>query len=221
MAYNKSYWDYQKRIGENYFHTHLQAEKFSYVVKPNDIVLDFGCGGGYILNSLNCKKKVGIEINPHAQKQAKTFGINIIESLENLKNEEFDVVISNSALEHVEYPLDILIKIYKVLKQNGKIIFSVPHEDLSYNFLINDINQHLYTWSPMSFGNLIQKAGFEIISVKVTKYIQPPFARQIYNAFGIKGYKFFGRLYREMRKLLTPQLRMGVSGDIIILAKKK
>ncbi len=69
MAYDKNYWDYQKKIGQNFFHTHAVINKFKSFVNPEDAVLDFGCGGGFVLNTLNCKKRVGIEINPHAQKQ--------------------------------------------------------------------------------------------------------------------------------------------------------
>ena len=52
-------------------------------------------------------------------------------------------------------------------------MISVPHEDLSYAFEINDINQHLFTWSPMSFGNLVQKSGFQISNVTIQKIYSP------------------------------------------------
>lgn len=221
MAYDKNYWDYQKKIGQNFFHTHAVSNKFKSFVNPEDAVLDFGCGGGFVLNTLNCKKRVGIEINPHAQKQLKSFGIQVNDSFRDLKSEEFDIVLSNSALEHVDNPLDVLAQAHRVLKKGGKLMFSVPHEDLSYSFHKNDINQHLFTWSPMSIGNLIQKAGFEIKQVKVTKYIQPPFASIIYKILGLQGYKFFGRIYRFLRKCITPIKKMGVSGDIIVFANKK
>ena len=220
MAYDKNYWNYQRGIGQNFFHTHAVSEKFKSTVNPDDVVLDFGCGGGFVLNALNCKERVGIEINPYAQKQAKSLGIQVVDSFNNLNANKFDVAISNSALEHVDDPLNVLINIHRVLKTGGKLIFSVPHEDLSYSFHKNDINQHLFTWSPMSIGNLIQKAGFEIKYVNVTKFIQPPLANLIYKFFGLNGYKFFGRIYRFTRKCITPIKRIGVSGDIIVSAHK-
>ncbi len=221
MAYDKKYWKYQKQIGQNLFHSHFVSEKFIPEIKPSDKVLDFGCGGGFVLNSFNCKKKFGIEINSHAQKQAKSFGITVVESFDDLKSKYFDIVISNSALEHINNPLEILVQSHRVLKKNGKLIFSVPHEDLSYNFQHNDINQHLYTWSPMSFGNLIQKAGFKILKVVTKKIITPPFAYYFYRLFGLKGYKLAGKLYRALRKLFIPIKRMGVTGDIIVYAIKE
>tara|TARA_B100001093_G_C26825089_1_gene1013636 strand:+ start:940 stop:1605 length:666 start_codon:yes stop_codon:yes gene_type:complete len=220
MAYDKSYWDYQKGIGNKIYHTQFVRSKFESKINLNDSVLDFGCGGGFVLDSLKCKRKIGIEINPFAKKQAVSLGIEVFDSFGPIKNNSVDVVISNSALEHISNPIKILKETYRVLKPNGNIIISVPHEDLSYNFEDDDINQHLFTWSPMSFGNLIQKVGFNVENVNVTKVIQPPFASFFYNLFGIKGYKIIGSLYRISRKLLIPIKRMGVSGDIIVYATK-
>ena len=220
MAYDKSYWDYQKGIGNKIYHTQFVRSKFESKINLNDSVLDFGCGGGFVLDSLKCKRKIGIEINPFAQKQAKYLGIEVFESFGPIKNKSIDVVISNSALEHISNPIEILIEANRILKLNGKIIISVPHEDLSYVFKEDDINQHLFTWSPMSFGNLIQKAGFKVECVSVTKVIQPPLATFFYNLFGLKGYLIMGSLYRIIRKLFIPFKRMGVTGDIIVYATK-
>jgi SAM-dependent methyltransferase len=220
MAYNKEYWEYQKGIGENKYHINFISSKFISKIKPSDIVLDFGCGGGYVLNSINCCKKIGIEINPSAQKKAREFNIEIFESFESIKEESIDVIISNSALEHIINPIETLSDVNRVLKKKGKLMISVPHEDLSYDYVKDDINQHFYTWSPMSIGNLIQKSGFEIEEVKTSKIIQPPFASLIFKIFGKIGYRISGKFYRMIRKVLTPFKRIGVSADIIVYATK-
>ena len=44
--------------------------KFKRYIQQDDVMLDFGCGGGYLLKFLDCKKKVGIEINPTAIAEA-------------------------------------------------------------------------------------------------------------------------------------------------------
>ena len=145
MAYNEHYWEYQKNIGSNPYHTKYVKMKFEKHISKDDVILDFGCGGGFILNELNCKTKFGIEINNSAIAQAKKFGISIFPGFETLKNNFFDVIISNSALEHIINPADVLKECFRVLKPGGKLIFSVPHEELSYSFKSGDINQHLYT----------------------------------------------------------------------------
>jgi len=221
MAYNEHYWEYQKNIGSNPYHTKYVKMKFEKHISKDDVILDFGCGGGFILNELNCKTKFGIEINNSAIAQAKKFGISIFPGFETLKNNFFDVIISNSALEHIISPADVLKECFRVLKPGGKLIFSVPHEELSYSFKSGDINQHLYTWSPMSAGNLVQQCGFEILNVRTTRVIQPLFAGIIHKFFGINGYVFFGKIYRFLRQLLSPFKTIGVSADIIIEAYKK
>lgn len=220
MGYDLKYWNFQKQIGNNKYHSAFVSNKFQSKIKKSDKVLDFGCGGGYVLNSIVCASKFGIEVNDNAIKQAMKFDIKVSKSINEIKNEIFDVVISNSVLEHVSDPLNVLRELKKITKKNGKLIISVPHEDISYHFESGDINQHLFTWSPMSAGNLVAKAGFKVEEVIVSKIIKPPLANHIYSIFGLKGYKIVGRLYRSIRKLLIPIKNMGVSGDIIVYAKK-
>ena len=38
-----------------------------------------------------------------------------------------------------------------------------PHEG-GFNYSDKDQNQHLYTWCPQTFGNLVKLSGFKIIS---------------------------------------------------------
>ena len=68
--YNEDYFnDYQKKIGE--FGGKANLFKFEEHIKNTDNVLDFGCGGGFLLSNLDCKYKAGIEINSIARKYCK------------------------------------------------------------------------------------------------------------------------------------------------------
>lgn len=162
--YDEKYFEWQSKIGE--FGGWANLNKFDKYVSYKDTVLDFGCGGGYLLNNIHCEKKIGIEINPHAVEQAKKFGIEVYANIDLISDNSIDIVISNSALEHVERPLDILKLLQKKLKKGGKIIFTVPCESIHYSYDKNDINRHLYTWSPMNLGHLFNQAGFEVIESK-------------------------------------------------------
>ena len=97
----------------------LNKFKFNYVVKPDLAVLDFGCGGGYLLSTYDCAKKVGVELNPHARTVAAEFGIETYASIHEVPSEYVDVIISNHAMEHVENPLEILKQLFRVLKPGG------------------------------------------------------------------------------------------------------
>lgn len=67
--YDHDYFKWQKSLGE--FGGWANLSKFSEFIKETDSVLDFGCGGGFLLKNLNCKKKFGIEINIPALENAK------------------------------------------------------------------------------------------------------------------------------------------------------
>ena len=56
---------YQKKIVE--FGEKVNVFKFKDHILKTEIVLDFGCGGGFLLSNLDCMYKAGIEINSVAR----------------------------------------------------------------------------------------------------------------------------------------------------------
>lgn len=161
IHYDKSYFDWQSTIGE--FGGWANLSKYEQYISNDDTVIDFGCGGGFLLNNINCKRKIGIEINPHAAENATKLGVEVYSAPEDIQDEIADVIISNHALEHVHGPLDVLKVLRNKLKAGGKIVFTVPCEGLSNPYKPGDINRHIYTWSPMNLGNLFDEAGFTVI----------------------------------------------------------
>lgn len=180
--YNEKYFAWQKIIGE--FGGTANKFKFINNIKPEFTILDFGCGGGYLLNKLECKEKIGIEPNAVARDQAIKNGLSKIypntkECLKYFK-QKVDLVISNHALEHTTSPLEELKLLRELIKDNGKIHFVVPCEHISYLYNPKkDKNYHLYSWSPMNLGNLFNEAGFEVIYSKPLIHKWPPFYRKI------------------------------------------
>lgn len=49
----------------------LEKFKFENYINDTDILMDFGCGGGYLLNNFNNKIKFGYEINQHARDECR------------------------------------------------------------------------------------------------------------------------------------------------------
>tara|TARA_B100000427_G_C15392763_1_gene544072 strand:+ start:243 stop:932 length:690 start_codon:yes stop_codon:yes gene_type:complete len=185
------------------------------------VVLDFGCGEGILLSLLNCKYKIGVDINESVSNKTKDLGINEFhKNLDNIKANSVDLIVSNSALEHVPNPHKTLSDLYKILKTNGKIIFRVPHETLGWNYKPGDWNYHLFTWSPMAIGNLFNDIGFQQIVVKVEKGKRPPFFK-IFRILYLE--KLAGYIYRFLRMLLDELgfKSIGVDGYSIVSATKK
>jgi len=162
---------YAGESGERYFSWQAQsggvagilnARKFAPYVGPELVVLDFGCGGGYLLKHLACARKIGIEVNPAARRAAHANGIEVYESLHELDDEVVDVIISNHALEHVPFPIEVLRQAKAKLKASGTLVIVVPIDDWRTQrvFKATDINHHLQTWTPQLFGNMLVEAGF-------------------------------------------------------------
>ncbi len=102
-------------------------------------ILDAGCGNGYLCRLLAKKgaKMVGVDISKRfieiaRQKEKETpLGIlyysGTLSNLEMLGNKRFDIVISNLALMDVLHLEKAMMEINRVLKEDGRLIFSILH----------------------------------------------------------------------------------------------
>jgi 2-polyprenyl-3-methyl-5-hydroxy-6-metoxy-1,4-benzoquinol methylase len=94
-----------------------------------DDILDFGCKDGFLLNSLDAKKKIGVEINPHALEYASKNGILVYSTLDQVPD-KFDKVISSHALEHVPSPRKAILELKEKLRdEKSRMLLLLPRED--------------------------------------------------------------------------------------------
>jgi SAM-dependent methyltransferase len=152
----------------------MEARKFSSYVKPEHAVLDFGCGAGHILRNLNCARRVGVDVNPTARAAAIQAGLQCYESLANVEDDSFNVVISHHALEHVEHPIAVLRELRRKLRPSGTLVLYLPIDDwrTQRTYDVTDVNHHLHTWTPQLLGNSLFEAGFSPrqFSVRIVRH---------------------------------------------------
>ena len=160
--YDKSYFD--KTFEHQRYAAYFDRLKFERFVGPSDRVIDFGCGGGYILSGLNVRDRAGVEINEAAAAVARKNGIQVFDSLEKIEEGWADVIIYHHALEHVYVPLSTVRLMLTRLRAGGRIVLVTPSESFKMRYREDDPNFHLFTWSPGNLGNLLKRAGFTEIS---------------------------------------------------------
>ena len=82
--YSEDYFKWQSQIGV--FGGIANKLKFESFVKPTDFVIDFGAGGGFLIENIRCAKKIGIEINSSARSIAEKRGVPMKENLSQLED---------------------------------------------------------------------------------------------------------------------------------------
>lgn len=106
-------------------------------ITQKEKILEFGCGKGDLAKHLKSKhgcSVVGIDISEQAIAMASEhLSLGIVADAETgdwetkIKDETFDVLIFSDILEHLRTPADLVKRALKYLKNDGRVIFSVPN----------------------------------------------------------------------------------------------
>lgn len=107
-------------------------------LRKDDIVLDLGCGEGFLISLMpaDVKRIVGVDISRTALERA---GKEVLKERKNVTlqwgnaedlnfDKEFDKIICSEMLEHVPHPKKVMAEICESLKDDGVLIISVPDE---------------------------------------------------------------------------------------------
>lgn len=193
---SNNWWNHKNKI-YNPLHTlNVIRLKFicSNITIKNKLILDVGCGGGILSESLSKKGALvtGIDASKNAIKiaikHAKLTNLNIfyekntIEEHNNNKNNKYDVITCMEILEHIP-DKNLLIKTCKnLLKTNGHIFLSSINKTTialiktiifgEYILKIIPINTHSYHkyTNIKNIKNIIKKNNFKIQNIKGINY---------------------------------------------------
>jgi SAM-dependent methyltransferase len=197
---------YRGELGEDYFAwqgsgaplgARIELAKFEPHVAPDDTVVDFGCGGAWLLELLEAGKRVGVEPNPAARAAAAARGLEVVASSADLPDAFADVVISNHALEHTISPWHELRELHRCLKPGGRLVLWLPLDDWRTQRRLSgeDINHHLHTWTPLLLRNLLEEAGFEVRECKVETHAWPQFHEVLFQRLPRKAFDALARVW--------------------------
>ncbi|HEX2972068.1 MAG TPA: class I SAM-dependent methyltransferase [Tepidisphaeraceae bacterium] len=168
--------EYVKRHQSQFGHLghKLNFQYFRPYLRPQDVVLDFGCGNGSLLAHIkaNVVRAEGLEVNPSAREIAVQAGCRIYSSLDELPSEPtYDVIVTNHVLEHISDVCATLRRLRQCLRIGGLLVAKLPIEDFraphQRRWSANDPDHHLHTWTPLLFGNVLYDSGLDVRECRV------------------------------------------------------
>ena len=166
-ANTKRHWDnVWKKEGISTWRTYAQLfEAIGNYIPRGSRVLDIGCGIGILLEKLKREKQCechGVDVSQYAINIIRQYGMNgEVSTLPNIpfKDKTFDTVTATEVIEHIKEVQDAIKEAFRVLKNDGIFIVSVPDDCLGFEqedehfhkFTKENLKDLLYT-----FGNIIE-----------------------------------------------------------------
>jgi 2-polyprenyl-3-methyl-5-hydroxy-6-metoxy-1,4-benzoquinol methylase len=119
----------------------IRSEIAEYVEKGDNLVLDVGCGAGYLGEYLKATGRaaqiIGIEIDEVAASEAlakldQVFCANlnqtsVVDVLKDIDKASLDYIVCADVLEHLIDPWKVLAELVTYLKPNGRLVISIPN----------------------------------------------------------------------------------------------
>lgn len=225
----------EKRITGYYDENKWEHEFAANWVKPDDRVLDIGCGrGSFLLKARHAGGIVtGLETNKAATAELMAHDIEVVDELVDIharnRPEHYDVVSAFQVLEHIADPNPFLKACKAALKPNGLLIIAVPNDDgfigMDRQAILNGPPHHLTLWNRNSLTALAGVLGLTLQRIDVEPLNHAAWAQSVIEKLYVpKGWrsKLWYRLgaSRVLRKFLEENAK-GIAGHSIMATYQK
>lgn len=151
-------------------------------------VLDIGCGNGQLLRQFKARgwDCHGIDLSPWTEEFARAYGFRFSQGrIEDFREQDdFDLVVSSSTLEHVSQPIPFLAETARFLKRGGIAYFcGIPNYDSLArlleiaNFSHNNPPWHVSFFTPRTARLTIARTAIPWSEARVETYGIPELNR--------------------------------------------
>lgn len=226
---------YSPGEGEHYYREehHYRHDRFFNVRhfasqgdSTGKIILDVGCGNGYQMAPLAKNNSVyGLDISENNIEKAISLGIRAqchdVEERFPYEDNFFDVVVCSELLEHLFFPEQVIKECYRILKDSGTFIITVPNLYCLQNRLSMLMGRgsryieypqnmnHVRFYSLKGMSNILSEIGFKVNHVRGQEFAMNyywPFKLIWYLHGGNRGLKLLIRIVTLGKKTEIPGL---------------
>ncbi len=192
-------------------------------------LFEVGCGTGLFLREAKragVERVFGLDRNPWAIEQVRRMGIDgAVGSIDSLgAADQFDAAVMLDLLEHVTDPLPFLREVRTHLRPGGLLFVMTPNirsllaRVSGARWVSFKIPEHVFYYSPRSIRILLERAGFEIVTIKGTgQYVTLDFFVDRLRRIMPRAAAVIGGAVRALR--LTQRAAFVNNGSIDVVAR--
>lgn len=170
-----------------------QIKKFSSYIKGD--VLDVGSGKSDRYSKFfKFNKYIRLDISPDCEPDIVADAQNIP-----LPDKSFDSIISTQGLEHMTNPTKVIMEFYRVLRENGYCLVTVPF----FNEMHEEPHDY-WRFTKYSLEMMFKEAGFNIVSIEPRGGFFAVIA-QLFTRYFIDKFSLFER---KIGAIINPFLKL-------------
>lgn len=176
--------DFYSELGNHnslYYHSRWEHNKALSLVNKDELWLEVGAGGGGFMKSVKDLggSIVGLDLNVTEVFNLRERGFEIYnQTIEKHKIGErsvYDVICLFQVLEHLPYLDSFFINANRLLKENGKLVITVPNNNPYYNYFekkqtLNLPPHHMNWWNKKSLRLAGKLFGFNVVFFEVEPF---------------------------------------------------
>jgi SAM-dependent methyltransferase len=208
--YTEEYEDAVTRFEQKRLHEMI----VSHIKKEHHLILDIGCGNGWVaqhclplgkkvisadIGIINPKKAVERFPSPHH------FGLVADACFLPVKDNTVDLIIAAEIMEHIPDPTLFVKELYRCLKPGGVLVITTPyHEKIEYSLCIHcnkptPRHAHLHSFHEKNVIPLFPEGSKYHMTIFMNKYLLKIHAHIVLKYLPLKVWRFFDRMFQILR----------------------